>query len=328
MLIAKKCTIVVGAGCSADYGIPLGKELLEKATHCVAKLSQRVSEQLPDDAPITNYFDPGNPPQLQRLLVALGSIPNTLPRDLRNIAELFETAHTQTIDQFALEFPQFSNVAKLLTADILIDEITTDQQSSKPHPKLLNRVIRRGDNSLDNWAHKLVSVVRASIRKHRPRSQRLNIVSFNYDGVLEYIVRDIWRKARENIGDLEEFVTFLYPHGRFILTGPEQSRQSYIDQCVASIKYSWEEEKADHALSARAEIEKSEVVYVLGFACAPENIQTLGLSEFKGLLRGQNFGGQIGLYHRLKELGAKHEDIWEGALPKVIDDGFLGEMPA
>jgi hypothetical protein len=152
-------------------------------------------------------------------------------------------------------------------------------------------------------------------------------VSFNYDAIFESVMRQVWSIATDDLGPLDSHIRFLYPHGTFNFETAKNGMWKHIESCRQAIRYTWESERSGDVASARSVISTSEWVYLLGFACARENVEAIGLRDCPGAILAQNFANQRGLNQRLIDVGVRPENIWAGSLCEIIDNGFLGDLP-
>lgn len=333
--------VILGAGASADFGIPLGGGLYDKALSYLSDFETEWKEAfekliLPDSNRMRAYFQGSEPYQtlFDNSFHDDGSASLNRISDLR---ALMEKAPVYSLDTLALENPEHVKICKFLTAYCLAETINPnlfEKIEGYNEPKewdFLKRKINTNttEGHIDNWLHLFVSMMRAAKREN-PDTQ-YNFISFNYDGIAENVMKHLWSLPSDNLGPFEDTTSFFYPHGQLKWKSDARGiTRLDISDFEEAILFAHNKEHKDGFPPAIKALEESEQVFSLGFNFAPENIASLDLlkaSEKKSLVY-QNFDKNEGLDNRIQKLKFSSTERFSGPIAAAITRGYLGDLPS
>ncbi len=267
--------------------------------------------------------------------------------DLRKLTELLSNQTSETIDDFIVENPSFSNILK---ASIAVEIMESSYEYDKQHYKGIvpidfsTRTV--GPKKQRNWIHLLINLVRQGLRTGALSSDhKVKIISFNYDGILEDVLEKQFSNSESEYQKYTEHIEIVHPHG---LCG-ELNRKKIVSPKTI---YEWAQnisvvnesaELPSHILEARQKakdwIESSNQVYAAGFAFSAPNCDMLGMRS-KGkstskYLHYCNYDGNAGVTlaaERCKHFKYIHPTNGTRDNPVSVEDwfygGYLGEFSA
>jgi hypothetical protein len=242
----------------------------------------------------------------------------------------------------------------------LADRTVTPRQDYRPH----NQRVAKEKSGRRSWIHQLINIVRAQ-KRNASKGSKIKIISFNYDGILEYVLADKWNNAEAIETEYTEVFDIYHPHGlmaipKAILNFSEAYKTLNISaNSVSVVRETLEgvqkNEEPDYLKEAKRWVQSARDVYALGFALANSNCELLGINSghfsnmhnVKGLygprrLHFLNFDDSYGLraraefYSFMDRGGISSSFIDEHRptkseflhLDEAISSGLLGEMPA
>ena len=316
--------VIIGAGGSADFGIPLGREVLNKAIDMSRDIAGRFKKDLYPFGQPDSTVGPDQLPHsaLTKVLQPLGSI------DPIQFAEDIAATSSQTVDNFALENPRYADAARILSTAVLAPNIFEIERKVAQRRRL-HRLYTTRSGQAPNWIDLFISVVKEKIRQHG--KSNWTIISFNYDAIMENHVRSRW-KADPVHGEFDEIFEFLYPYGQFKPEGRFLRARDLVAALAPSIRFAHEIDRYDQVLNlCWSRVFRATEIYILGFACSLQNCEAIGLMTDKYdrscKVVAQNFDNNRVLNNRLAAVGAESHDIFSGSCSAMIDSGFFGELP-
>jgi hypothetical protein len=359
--------IIVGAGASVPFGLPTGIGMFDEM---VALLENEINQ-----ARGNSYHDATVVPFLATIATDPSSFGKTA--NVRVAAErLLEKLKLQTsdtIDDFIVQNPDEAKLCKALICWTLLWCLLKPggghlKEVGNYHARTLYarkpRTQLRGQKQEDpaprrNWIHQLINIARDQYQS-KPEGAKIKIVSFNYDTILEQILSAQWNNVQRDYGEWQESFEILHPHGSIAI--PASGRRDvnvgeYILKWANNISVARESDVPRKVVKDRdrskAIIERSTMVYAIGFAFARSNCDLLGIGgEFfkhepfvKQLPRHIsfiNFDGSFGLRDRVHrycdlrlrefmgKLGLEFKPELGGQMhiDQALIAGFLGEMPS
>lgn len=348
-MFTSNTTLVLGAGASAQFGFPLGKDVHKSLIYGIGRLLEEAQqEKFPriSHSIGTQNVEAFNRQPLKALVSYLTSplarklLPSDFPHDsVPNLVfDFYEALDRQTfdtLDRFIRDNPRHNFLGKVLLAhQILLRMYEHDDQQM-----CLRSFAKREYDERRNWYQQLTNLIREGSHR-KPASivenNRLCVVTFNYDLSLEQALstsladteihqgidyRDVVEILHVNGGptDLPDVVTNV---GKFVLESAQDIH--LVDEDVAN---DGEEVRA----RARSAIENSARIYVMGFHFDPSNVSTIGLSDTptKGRIFCLNFDGYLGVKQKMLQLGIPIENISAGSpneplfIDQALENGFL-----
>ena len=331
-------TVILGAGASADFDLPLGDGLLDLAEEQLVGFKRKF-EAHQERSPgwqWNHLHDLFYQDLVKKALV------KTLERSQSNsVGPLFELitviqrTSAYSIDTLALENPEYLEICKTLASGILTSKIQGNLQIDRTGTEIWNFAERKITNSFSqgqqaNWIHLFTSMMRNAYTQNREK--RYKVISFNYDKIFEMTLRRVWGVSTRELIDIDEFVEFTYPHGLIDWTIDTSSR-SRFSYDSSHIEFAHNKSDKTSFDLAREFIADATDIISLGFSFAPENIDSLGLKESVELLTTeptliyQNFDGNLGVNRRVNELPVEAIEF-RGPISQAIQQGQLGDLPS
>lgn len=333
-------TVILGAGASADFGMPLGAMMYDEF---VSRLTQMREDWVRfREDPFADYrrcvsWMQAEPFRKALLQYAVSEDPSG--RKDFNLSYLFgmidrlERSPVLSIDTFALENEEFAAPCKSAVAEMLIhklkEHISRDEHGNACLD-LLTRLIpdpRNRDETQRNWVHLFLAMARTALAQDK--TTKFEIISFNYDKIFEQIARDIWSVPSRHLGEFDEIFSVTYPHGQ-VGWSIDAGGHSTFSVEGSAIEFAHIHPGRETLPNFGEKLETSDKIIALGFAFAPENIRTLGIGEGAQLreLIYQNYDNNRGLDARARSLNVANLRSFSGSIADAILQGELGELPA
>ena len=359
-LFSDDVVLIIGAGASVPFGLPTGLDLID----LVHKQTKFEFEKINShngynsmDVPISTLASVhGNP------------FTSGMPAH-----EWINAQASDSIDDLIRHNPQ---KAKFLRCCIVLELLRTTTRTNMISDSYINRwevleadnfcsrkfpLVINGEKILDkknqpvmlrNWVHNLINIVREQVTLGlREEGQKIKIISFNYDGILEYILEKMWTDSEVIDLHWTEYFNIVHPHDRLdIITKPllKSDISGYIRGNFDNIAVIHDNDAGLHAdiVAWRSEAKKImanvKKIYSLGFAFAKSNCQNiLGITkdwcvsgkEIHFLNFDDNFGlrSRVEYYRGFPEGRLVEMKPLKGDYLQITDalmGGFLGEMPS
>ena len=351
--------LVLGAGTSAPFGLPLGGILIDR-------IRKRISSErayLSGD-----YFSS----RLQEASVSYaafyrmpffgavgyshvewngnsGRIKRSVSTDLGKIGELealLANQTSETIDDFIVENPDYADLAKIgIAAEFMTACYDFDKSRHSAKPFTMRTNFALNGNDIRNWIHLLINVIRQGIRSGNVTAEnKIRIITFNYDTILEHVLSEQFSNSQAMQGrDFRDFVDILHVHGQCgelneQIASPQKRCVSWAQGIHVVNEDEVPEEVSKARATAREWISQAREIYLCGFAFALPNLRLLGIQRPQAQRRRlfvHNYDGNVGLSRTAKMLESKRVSVEINEAtpekPMQICDwirmGYLGEMP-
>ncbi|GJL93468.1 hypothetical protein [Hyphococcus sp.] len=326
--------IIVGAGGSAEYGLPTGVKIFSDL------LNEPHQHRREGYNSYTDTFRYGflNFLRFNNLQNYESAFKDLLNRAQNSIAE--------SIDLFAYHNEDVLEVSKIYSTWRIFSGMHSraNARGIDSSPKQLSLTHNWRLPRLSNKATWLSYVARKYVegcdRTEDIGRNQLKIVTFNYDTLIEDGLRELI-KSQKRYSDIEEahLPKVYHVYGKF----PELSTLLSPDSIsVASqaIKYMHEIENPSHPEdnielnSIIRHVKNAEIIYIAGFDMSEKNVQILGLPDAGAQKFAINYDGHPGLKHRLLSAGLNEDGILCGtqqsplALSDACANGFFDLAPA
>lgn len=328
-----KTAVILGAGASADFGLPLGSALFDIAFDKMKKFRAELREASGRAFwDYTKCIGWANADSFRKTILSVcESEDQKINFDpALELTDLMQEAPAYSIDTLALENPEYLALCRVIVARLIIDslqrQIVKDERGDEIWG-FAHRKVPSSSGMISNWVHLFVSMMRNSIRKEPDQSYLF--ISFNYDQLAEKIMRRIWAKPSQNIGALDQFARFTYPHGK-ISWGLGDRGASRLSVAESELVFAYNKSGLDAFAEARDFLSEAEQIVSLGFHFAPENIRSLFPEDMgpHAALTYQNYEGNKGLDRRVEDAGFIDARSFEGSIAEAINQGELGELPS
>tara|TARA_R110002110_G_C13441379_1_gene716181 strand:- start:111 stop:1250 length:1140 start_codon:yes stop_codon:yes gene_type:complete len=373
----RNTVLVLGAGATASFDYPLGSSL-------ISNISDQISNEV---ASIYGRDDWGSNELRQNLLSASRS-PDGFNRfpihgaaarrhlhenkrdfeadpmnvDLERIKELQQLVSNQTsetIDDFIVENPSYSDLTKIaIAADFIKRSYKIENGALRAHAfearYWKSEKTRREER---NWIHLLINIVRHGIRSGAVSADnKVEIVTFNYDTVLERVLAMQFSNTESRHPDYSDYISILHVHGKCgeisdIFPDPAQTCINWSEQINVVNEGSVPDSVMASRTIAKEKIRSAAEIYFCGFSFSGPNCRLIGLGEPTGEGRTRqisvcNYDGNVGVS---KTVSGYREEPRPGASTKrpiftrveeasgTIDKplgisdwlklGYLGELP-
>lgn len=332
MITEPNAVLVLGAGASAQFGMPLGEQLISEVRKlCVAQI---------DSARRLNSFHRSNNLNYNREFSFLRlTEPRFHDSDLRNrnesLRKRLENQTSETIDDFIVQNPDLADIAKVAMAKIFFDRIYTVSEepggsefTKRDFAKRYqnqNREKNQNQEKIRNWVHLLINIARTSFFIHK-KKQKIRIITFNYDIILEDILEKQFfntglceEQKNSNKQNYEDYFEIAHAHGKFPqfkdpIRDNEKAEQLESEQLIVdwakSIHVVNENDENNRQLSKDREkieswVQQTKNIYFCGFSFAGpncRNILNLGkkarkidITDRKTEFHVHNFKGDAGI---------------------------------
>ena len=173
----------------------------------------------------------------------------------------------------------------------------------------------------NDWMRQFVGLMRPIVSVE----QKLSIISFNYDSLLERSMRMYWAGSELKYPSLDEAVEFVYPHGNFSEL-PERitSLDQYLKAQASRLQLG---EKRDQDARNRAK----EIIcgpgkfFSVGFSFSDNNLELLGLTSVKSsALYVQTYKNEdVRLLRKLDQLGVPSRQRDDKDMTSLVTNGFF-----
>lgn len=283
-VIKRPTTIVVGAGASADFGLPLGNELKARIARALdihyadfGRQLDRGSLRVVDalrQLGANNYRDSS----VNRFLPSCRAIAQAMPLALS--IDNYLDAHRD--DRDTVECGKIAIVEAILQAE----------RESRLYIEPWGNCSLQFDQLEDTWLNRLSKLVTESVTRSELHLlfQNLTIVSFNYDRCIKQFLKDsikvYYRVSEDESVSILRNLCVIHPYGSVGVLpwesqatgtcfGTDASPKELLDLSFGIRTFT--ERVADESISGllQAAVEHSELVFFLGFAFHPQNLALL-----------------------------------------------------
>lgn len=301
-VIDEQAVLILGAGVSAPFHLPLGGHLIDDICLELARehdefraadiSSYRYVQHLKNIATSTTGFErfPIRAAVARQWLIdeESGFQGKELDEDYQRLQELQNLLNGQTsetIDDFIVENPQLARVTKIAIAVqlFLASYHFDNNRDAFVSRSFHDRKIWNTDER--NWIHLLINMIRQGIRLNTvSEANPVKIITFNYDSVLERVLELQFGNTGVEYPHWSTFIEVLHVHG---CCGKIEDRSvEPAAKCVEwakEISVVNEAEPSKDILSVRTRardlVQNAAKIYAVGFAFARPNVEMLGLNS-------------------------------------------------
>jgi hypothetical protein len=328
-------TIIIGAGSSVDYGLPLGKALWDQIVVDCDKLPKELSQHFEKNffGQPERYFrhaSQSNPKAYAFFSLMRNGRSDIQPQPAKDLADHIKRANVHdNVDDFVRDNPSLKEPMQTLIAGNLFENLyqhDEDKSGWALKPRIFERIFRvppPGKN-VENWIRHFIGLCRNQLQLV-PQGKGVHpvtVISFNYDRLMESVLRYFWDQSEVKHPKIDDCFKFLYPYGAFSElkshvpeAGPwlvQQSKEIAITGSAPS----------SQKTVAREALEKACEIYMLGFSCLESNMQWLGLTPKLGKkVFAQNF--QDGDERLARVLAKINADSDKGSMIQLVRNGFF-----
>ena len=354
-IIDEGSVFIVGAGCSAPFGVPVGGSLVDDLAKQLAKEFNKATGAPANRHPqlISSAVSTASqfPKQFTSFPISLSvySTAKEKPHinvekwtaDLNKLIALekrLEGQTSETIDDFIVENPDYSEITKIGIAWAIFERLYKFKQSPNRFirkdvsARHLNQTVWHDGKSKEieirNWIHLLINIVRQGIREGSvTKENKVRIISFNYDPILEIVLEEQFNNTETEYGPYTDYIEILHPHGVFTDFGTEVTEPARLI-CSWAKKISVVNENEsllpqsvqNQRDAAQERMLQATNIYAAGFAFSKPNCDLLKLQKKPQPASGFgiskhyviycNYDGSLGLSEIVKKrVGIK--DVFE-----------------
>lgn len=324
-------TLVVGAGASLDFGLPSGPQLWDAVRRKITEAFHRALEQQQSYYSAVDSLRIAAQTSLSTEVLIRSLNPDGAKAfgQLREISDAVSNADVHSsVDDFLLDNPSMTTAVKGIVAAHLAGSLYTENNRRWTRKRgLVDKLTNSGDPTTLNWIRVFVGVCRSFLRNKKVRS-RLIIINFNYDRLLETVMRVLWERSEAAFPDFDECFSFVYPHGAFSDL-PEEIREpaNWILRQASSIGFAGKPGNEVEAIARKA-IDDSYTTLMIGFSCSAANAVLLGLARRHAKkIYYQNFDHKDARLTRvMRNLGTPDLHADPNGCAALVNNGFFEQV--
>lgn len=302
-IIDSNSVLILGAGSSAPFGLSLGGDLIENlADNLEAELKRSRYDDwriLIGKCPKSAFLKSPS----RSIAHIKGETFDEFEMRTKELTHRLRTSTHDTIDDFLVDNADFSFQIKVGIAAALFLQMYKSKMSQKYVSQwdgddlslvetfevkdFLQRNFtdssqfnsRKGPR---NWIHLLINMVRYAVRNEF-FDQKIKIISFNYDTILEHVLERLFRETQFEYGPFTDYFEIVHPHGRFTALNETDAPIETVIEWAEAICVVQESagnlpsEISSARQTAKQWIRDCKKLYATGFAFAGANCQLLGL---------------------------------------------------
>jgi len=249
----EKSVLILGAGASTQFDLPLGGELIELVVEQLTSEIRNINQVIYESG---NGGDDGKRYGVQHLKIkgsypkeyvfrhtpvmgtiihsiiknsdepfkAISEVFNELMKSIETVIEYLHNQTADTIDAFIAENPSMSEVSRIAIACIFFNRLFKFTKGYFWMRK--NQSSRQLEIGLDsennpiyerNWVHLLINMVRHGTYQDPPTvsvQNPIEIITFNYDTVLEKILDVSFGNVEREVPDWRDLIKIIHVHGK------------------------------------------------------------------------------------------------------------------
>jgi hypothetical protein len=346
--------IILGAGASVDFGLPLGSEIFHLIIEDCDQLLDAVKSEGAEfigalDSSRHYIMHPLGHLTYHQVLHELGGS-KISRRDCRepaieaklgaieDLRQALMLSTAETIDEFVTLNPSNAELCLRIMASVMFRRLYEFKDGAYVRKNFLSRMTTSGER---NWIHLFINAFRTNYIRGQIPKDRIRIVSFNYDPILRVALDELFGAIERPVGNWQDVFDLHQVYGAF------QPAPSSVDN-VYELIAKWSDgittvglERSGfpsgvipHIASA---VRNADFIYAAGFAFARENCALIGLSErdLNRPIHFVNFDNNPGLHDRVSTYGRSnvvksYADSGAGkmTMSRAIQLGVFGELPA
>lgn len=347
-IVDEGSVLILGAGSSNDFGLPLGGELIELIRDATTRTSP-VSDGWDGTTRAPAFWGAGlhrgkegfkEPIGATLVSAFLTGRTQTTTSDLHGMrskayefGKALDAQTSDTIDDFISLNPSHALMAKRCIAATFAQQVFEFDQDR--HDILARSFDQRlsPHNQVRNWIHLLINIVRHRFRDEPP-ALRIPIISFNYDGILERVLAKQFSNVEEEFADFRDYFEIIHPHG-YCGDIPDHTNDPW-GLAVEWAKNIWVVNEpaalvptivSDDRQRAKELITKAKHVYAAGFSFSYPNCELLGLYAKGGPfeISYHNYGNDIGLDLAVERIWSGWGSMSEARRSRIVKKGAGSE---
>ena len=277
MAINSPTTFIIGAGASAEFGLPVGIRLKQE-------IAEIMGQQDPRKLRLFNLIENSTN---RWLGLKTKKSKLKLSDKGKAISELLKSSNDTTIDNFLHQNQEDEILEKLIKISISLIILMAEHESilNGPKPQFLS----------DNWLSKLIDIMHSGIGKDKSLlHKKVNFIIFNYDRCVEKLFFEKFRKIFQiNENDAMNIISnfrIYRPYGslgnifkinidNYLPFAADINPENLINGAKRIITYHENISHLNNSTEIRNLINSSESIYFLGFSYNIENMNLLHTIE-------------------------------------------------
>lgn len=311
-MFRKPTVILVGAGASAEFGLPTGEAIYKSAA------SESTSSQLEradNEAQfLTSFWE-----------YLCFSNQHDYQHQFRQLVDHLQGSTSYSIDLYSFYNPSFAEAAKYYTIWSLI----------KAHFEIRSRPTEHGDNwrygkrcypwrqpyvgsksPRPNWLGTLTNQFLSGARRPEDlANNNLTFVTLNYDRVIEEAFthfichHEIFSAASEDV-----MPEVIHVHGALDPIGDSSLNSKFYRDQVGNVQFILDslENPPNAAKRAVEALDAAADIYCVGFAFEENNCELLKAGKWGGKAAALNFSGDVRSEMSMRRMGLPESKIWKG----------------
>jgi hypothetical protein len=312
-MFEKPTVLIVGAGASADFGLPLGPKLLETFINQFFAAKIEFGNQGPimvGKLSNSELWDKRHRAVYEAINRSEQSVSHLKAEDLEKFVDVARFQTEPSIDRFLRDHPEHSEIGRFLIAFEILSSCYSQ------FDELENRRLPDFKVPLNTkWVAKLINEIReaSDVGPKAIQDNKISIINFNYDQIIESALDAQLANTSVHKGvNWSDFLEIIHVYGKIEVPQGVFNFNSVLSQSaknasqISYIHNSKSEEVFRSRIAAcRKLLADAEKIVSLGFAFDDANVELLGLESYTHgkKITALNYDGNIGLTNSLEKLG-------------------------
>ena len=342
----KRAVLMLGAGVSAPFNVPLGGQMIDAIRRQILRerpdlpsgqkkgMSHVVGQAFHSHVDFLQYPIHATMGLQKENISGNSFIPGKFDASMRKVEDLFHRLDGQTsetIDDFIVQNESLADVAKIAVAAVLfLRTYCLDHHGRSLTPKPLDRRFcghlfeaseaqKRPELDQRNWIHHLINIIRNHRRLRPDDTHKVEIITFNYDTILEYVLDQQFANTDAEHGNWRDHIRILHVHGacglienfEHNLPLPRKPPCDLVREWAAGIHVVNDSSPPSDAVqadrkTAAALIHDATRIHCVGFSFAESNVRLLELDRKRGgVLNYCNYDANVGVKMSAEKCGTK-----------------------
>ncbi|TRO88718.1 hypothetical protein FKB34_15110 [Glycocaulis profundi] len=312
-MFEKSTVVIVGAGASAEFGLPTSQKIFSDL------LSERASFSANTKMNGSDLFS-------QRFINYL--VYSTGKSSQSEIVDFIEKARgsfENSIDMFTYQNESLERLAKIYCAwkiysGLMVIHTENDSfrgQHFSPRYTYKWRLPVVGGSP--NWIASLTKKYVEKARDCQEVKQNLKIITFNYDTIIEDAMYNFLSKSERFFdGCVDIMPTIDHVYGSFVKISNEFESHTILKD---SDSIEFVRGNNEYSPEVRSAVLDAEDIILIGFSLDPLNVEKIGLNQAGGKIYGLNYDGNLDVSARMRQLGVSSDCLIEGSLTTPMTVG-------
>ncbi|MEZ5921119.1 MAG: hypothetical protein R3C60_07160 [Parvularculaceae bacterium] len=312
----ERLVIVVGAGASAEFGIPTGQKLVADLRHGQIMRPSADRYNIFEDT-FDNFYE------------FVRKVKTNSLQTLNKFIHAAQASPHNSIDLFAFHHPSFSDICKYYSAWGILKghyrKANDADAGSNWQIRTDKWLLPNTTDGNQNWLGVLVlKYLEGSRKSNQLRPETLTFVTFNYDRIIENAFRQfITQTEMFNDADEASIPKTLHVYGSFPELPKEINNTDIFEAAANAISYINDEKKpADTIDEIRAKVREATTIFFVGFDFDPLNVEYIALNESAARKFALAYDGNDRLVARMRKLNISTDHIKAGSFDNPISIGL------